>query len=731
MGIFTTSGTSGRKLKRVVSWRDWRLMIGMLHRNPAPPPGEIFMLLGPVDGLLGPSVGVEAARLRGSIPVLAGMWDTRTKVQAIAELRPGVIAGAASYIVHLSEVAAEMGVDLSACGLRAVTSFGEPGAAIDATHATIEQRFGVEQIVDGYGLTEVWPLGGNCPQSRALHIPEDIVAVECIDPDSGAPVAEGEPGEIVLTTLVGDTHPLLRYRTRDVGRLVVGEPCACGSTFARIERIEGRTDDMIWYRGANFFPSAVEEIVRRQEGLSPEYRIVLDDGPRGLPVVTIQVEGDAQVHARVRASLRGGLGRQSRGRGAGARHPAARRAGQGQAGARPKESRDMKAGRFVVDTHVHAQRFAAGKGISERPPETTGGSQWGTLGKTMSGLEPYDNTPRLEYDMACYGVDMCVLLPAFGMTDELNLEMVERSPDKYVAACGCTDYIRRCREGEEEWSIDGVCAELDRLLGTGRFVAIGESLPYMPSPWDQTALVSRVDAIANILKIVEVAQQHGVAARIHTGIPYGYTAAYSYGYIGPANVNPLWMLDIAAAFPDVDADLRPRRHPGRLVGALLRGVPDRHRRQRQRLRRDRAVVARALREADDGPQHRPLEAAVGHRLGREHADLLPARALPAELRGPAARRGHPPLPGRLLGLEPARADLGADVPGRHEPDPGRQRRAHLRPRRPVHAAVQAAVAIRSGASASAPWRSGVDGRRRLLLGLLPAGGGRARARRAR
>jgi predicted TIM-barrel fold metal-dependent hydrolase len=129
--------------------------------------------------------------------------------------------------------------------------------------------------------------------------------------------------------------------------------------------------------------------------------------------------------------------------------------------------------------------------------------------------------------------------------------MVQRAPDKYFAAGGCTDYTRRCREGEEQWSIDGVCAELDRLLGTGRFVAIGESLPYMPYPWDQTALVSRVDAIANILKIVEVAQHHGVAARIHTGIPYGYTAAYSYGYIGPANVNPLWMLDIAAAFPDV------------------------------------------------------------------------------------------------------------------------------------------------------------------------------------
>jgi phenylacetate-CoA ligase len=308
MGIFATSGTSGRKLKRVVSHRDFGLMLALLHRNPAPPAGEIFMLLGPVDGLLGPTVGVEAARARGSIPVLAGTWDTRTKVQAIAELRPGVIAGAASYLVHLSEVAAEMGVDLSRCGLRAVTSFGEPGAAIDATQATIARRFGVEQIIDGYGLTEVWPLGGNCPQSRALHVPEDVVAVECIDPDTGLAVPEGEPGEIVLTTLVGDSHPLLRYRTRDVGRLVVSEACACGSTFARIARIEGRTDDMIWYRGANFFPSAVEEIVRRQQGLSPEYRIVVDDGPRGLPVVTIQVEGDESVHARVRASLRGGLG---------------------------------------------------------------------------------------------------------------------------------------------------------------------------------------------------------------------------------------------------------------------------------------------------------------------------------------------------------------------------------------------------------------------------------------
>lgn len=314
MGLFTTSGTSGRKLKRIVSWRDWRLMIDRFYRAPPPPAGEIFMLLGPIDGMLGPAVAVESVRERGVIPVLAGLWDTRTKVQAIAELRPGSVAGAASYIVHLSEVAREMGVDLAACGLRQVTSFGEPGIAVESTRAAIERRFGVDSVVDGYGLTEVWPLGGNCPASGALHIADDIAVVECIDPETGVQLAEGETGEIVFTNLIGDTQPLLRYRSRDVGRLIVSTPCPCGSTVTRIERIEGRTDDMIWYRGANFFPSAVENIIRGYAELSPEYRIVIDDDPGGLPSVTIQVEarmpeqaGEA-LHERIRAALHGGLG---------------------------------------------------------------------------------------------------------------------------------------------------------------------------------------------------------------------------------------------------------------------------------------------------------------------------------------------------------------------------------------------------------------------------------------
>jgi predicted TIM-barrel fold metal-dependent hydrolase len=209
----------------------------------------------------------------------------------------------------------------------------------------------------------------------------------------------------------------------------------------------------------------------------------------------------------------------------------------------------MKAGRFVVDTHVHAQRFAAGGALAGQTFDPK--QQWDVLGATMSGLVPYENSARLEYDMDCYGVDMCVLLPAFGMTDELDLELVERSPDKYVAACGATEYMLRCREGEEEWSIDGVCAELDRLLATGKFVAVGESMPYMPVPYDKWKPVGRAEAVTNMLRIAEVAHRHGVALRYHTGIPYGYTAAYSYGFLGPGNFNPLWGHDIAAAFPDL------------------------------------------------------------------------------------------------------------------------------------------------------------------------------------
>jgi len=210
----------------------------------------------------------------------------------------------------------------------------------------------------------------------------------------------------------------------------------------------------------------------------------------------------------------------------------------------------VKLGRFVVDTHVHAQRFAAGaalKGAQARP-----GEEWEALSSVIRDLEPYDNSERLLYDMECYGVDMCVLLPAFGMSNELNARIVEAHPDRFVAVCNVHEYLQRVRRGEEPWSIEGVCAELDRLLSTGSYVGIGEGSPYMPYPSNPREPVAQEVATRNMLAVMEVAARHRVPVQLHTGCPMGYgPTSHSSGPLGGFNLNPLWAHDLAAAFPDV------------------------------------------------------------------------------------------------------------------------------------------------------------------------------------
>jgi len=214
------------------------------------------------------------------------------------------------------------------------------------------------------------------------------------------------------------------------------------------------------------------------------------------------------------------------------------------------EEREVKLGRFVVDVHVHAQRHAAGAAVREAQRREPGRSEYAVLSRVMREIDAYDNSERLLYDMDCYGVDMCVLLPAFGMSNEINLQIVDRHPERFVAVCNARTYQQRVWRGEEEWTIEGVCAELDRLLATGRFVGIGEGSPYVPQPNDPTRPVSMQAAIGNMLAILEVAAKHRVPVQIHTGCTMGYEVRYSTG-LGPLNFNPLWVHDLAASFPQV------------------------------------------------------------------------------------------------------------------------------------------------------------------------------------
>ena len=300
--FMTTSGTTGRPLRRVFSGRDWGYVLDRFQRNPRVGPGDITMTLGPVDGLMGPTAGAEGAARAGAMVVLAGLLDSKTKLRLMEEIRPTSVNGTASYLLYLIDLAQEIGINLPGLGIRVVLSVGEPGAAVAATRKRLMDGWGTF-VNDGYGMTEMFPLGGGCRHSTALHIASDLVITEIVDPDSGKPVSPGEPGEVVYTNLVGDTQPLLRYRTRDIARLATDDACACGFTGIRLrDAIEGRVDDMIWFRGANLYPSAIEGVVRSFDELGHEYEIVIG-GSGTLPTLTIRAEMRPGIEENAKAEL--------------------------------------------------------------------------------------------------------------------------------------------------------------------------------------------------------------------------------------------------------------------------------------------------------------------------------------------------------------------------------------------------------------------------------------------
>jgi len=206
-------------------------------------------------------------------------------------------------------------------------------------------------------------------------------------------------------------------------------------------------------------------------------------------------------------------------------------------------------GRFVIDTHVHAQRHAVKwkeRGIKPSYAELAAQMRW------SNEIEVYENTGRLLYDMERYGVDMCVIMPAFSMTDEVNAKIVQQYPDKFIAMCYGTKYWRRVANGEIEWSIKDFCTELDELFSTGLYRGgIGEGLPYNPSPKKPFVWEERFDEIC---QMVEVARKHKVPVSYHTGSPTGYGGSLQRGRMGKVRMDwgePLFAHDIAATFPDV------------------------------------------------------------------------------------------------------------------------------------------------------------------------------------
>ena len=239
---------------------------------------------GLFTGGFGLHYGIERV---GATIVPAASGNTRRQIDLIQDLETEVLVCTPSYALTIADAVQEMGLNPRALPLQYAHLGGEPWT--EDMRREIESSLGV-QAFNNYGLSEIIGPGvsGECHCRTGMHLAEDHFIVECLDPDTLEPVADGEPGELVITTLNKQAMPLIRYRTRDIARLD-RSPCACGRTMARMGRVAGRSDDMLIVRGVNVFPSQIEEALLHIEQVAPHYLIEVDR-PGTLDEVTVKVE---------------------------------------------------------------------------------------------------------------------------------------------------------------------------------------------------------------------------------------------------------------------------------------------------------------------------------------------------------------------------------------------------------------------------------------------------------
>jgi phenylacetate-CoA ligase len=240
---------------------------------------------GLFTGGLGIHYGSE--RLGASVIPISG-GNTKRQIMIMKDFGSTILACTPSYALFMAEVADEVGVDFSQMKLRAGVFGAEPWS--NKMRLEIEKKLGIDAI-DIYGLSEVIGPGvaTECVEAKnGLHIFEDHFIPEIIDPVTGKVLPYGEKGELVFTTVTKEAFPLIRYRTRDISRLTL-EKCRCGRTHVRMDRVSGRSDDMLIIRGVNVFPSQIESILLEIEGVEPHYQLIVDrEGP--LDILEVRVE---------------------------------------------------------------------------------------------------------------------------------------------------------------------------------------------------------------------------------------------------------------------------------------------------------------------------------------------------------------------------------------------------------------------------------------------------------
>ena len=248
----------------------------------------------PGYGLWTAGIGFQnGAEKLGAMVIPMGPGNTDKQLQMMLDMKSTVLCSTSSYALLLAEEIEKRGIQDQIHLKKGVIGSERWG---EKMRKRISEELGIE-LYDIYGLTEIYGpgIGVSCKEDNGMHYWDDYVYIEIIDPKTEKPVPDGEEGEVVITTLVKEGAPLLRFRTHDISR-IIPEPCKCGSHYPRLDTVKGRSDDMFKVHGVNMFPSQVEEILGMVDGVSSEYNInIAHDESINRDVILVTVEAEGRV----------------------------------------------------------------------------------------------------------------------------------------------------------------------------------------------------------------------------------------------------------------------------------------------------------------------------------------------------------------------------------------------------------------------------------------------------
>ncbi len=287
--IHSSSGTTGKPV--IIPYtandvRDWSIMMARCYDMAGLTPLDRVQIT-PGFGLWTAGIGFQAGIERlGAMAIPMGPGNTDKQIQMMIDLKSTVLTSTSSYALVIAEEVAKRGISSQIHLKKGIIGSERWG---EKMRSRIKNELGIE-IYDIYGLTEIYGPGISidCDCHEGIHYWDDYLYFEIIDPVTCEPVQEGEYGELVITTLKKEGAPLLRYRTRDLTRLIPGQ-CSCGSLYPRHDLIVGRTDDMVKVKGVNIYPGQIDELLRDAEGASSEYQVVIDH-INGKDTMTLRVE---------------------------------------------------------------------------------------------------------------------------------------------------------------------------------------------------------------------------------------------------------------------------------------------------------------------------------------------------------------------------------------------------------------------------------------------------------